>query len=136
MTNNEAELWALFQGLRIAVRNGYSSLEIEGDSQITIDMLKKLRNGKRWDQVTYSWRTAGIIHDIEGLLRRIEYTIINHVMRSGNRAADLLANWGSGGSDRTVDRSWTSLNEDPRWKELNHILSQDHNDAITPAGDN
>lgn len=131
MKNNEAELWALFQGLRIAVRNGYSSLEIEGDSQITIDMLNKLRNGKRWDQVTHSWQIAGIIQDIEGWLRRIEYTIINHVMRSGNRAADFLANWGSGGPDRKVDGSWTSLNKDPRWTELNHILIQDYNEAIT-----
>eukprot|EP00253_Pinus_taeda_P018598 PITA_18598 len=39
MTNNEAELWAVHQGLRIAVRNRYMNLEIEGDSQITIRML-------------------------------------------------------------------------------------------------
>eukprot|EP00253_Pinus_taeda_P011292 PITA_11292 len=32
MTNNEAELWAIHQGLRIAIRNGYTSLEIVGDS--------------------------------------------------------------------------------------------------------
>eukprot|EP00253_Pinus_taeda_P003926 PITA_03926 len=31
MTNNEAELWAMHQGLRIAVRNRYMNLEIEGD---------------------------------------------------------------------------------------------------------
>jgi len=32
MTNNEVELWAVHQGLRIAVRNSYKNLEIEGDS--------------------------------------------------------------------------------------------------------
>eukprot|EP00253_Pinus_taeda_P027544 PITA_27544 len=32
MKKNEAELWAVCQGLRIAVRNGYMNLEIEGDS--------------------------------------------------------------------------------------------------------
>jgi len=32
MTNNEEELWAVHQGLRIAVRNKYMNLEIEGDS--------------------------------------------------------------------------------------------------------
>eukprot|EP00253_Pinus_taeda_P006333 PITA_06333 len=31
-TNNEAELWAVHQGLRIVIRNGYKNLEIEGDS--------------------------------------------------------------------------------------------------------
>lgn len=32
MTNNEAELWAIHQGLRIAIRNGYTNVEIVGDS--------------------------------------------------------------------------------------------------------
>lgn len=36
MKNNEAELWVIHQGLRIAIRNGYRNLEIEGDSQIAI----------------------------------------------------------------------------------------------------
>lgn len=79
MTNNESELWALHQGLRIAVRYGYMNLEIKGDSQITIEMLRKLRDGRSWEHVTKSWRTAGIIQDIGSLLNRIEYKIINHV---------------------------------------------------------
>eukprot|EP00253_Pinus_taeda_P025221 PITA_25221 len=45
MTNNEAELWAVHEGLRIAVQNRYLNLEIEGDSQITIEMLRKLKDG-------------------------------------------------------------------------------------------
>jgi len=32
MTNNEAELWIVHQGLRIVIRNSYRNLEIEGDS--------------------------------------------------------------------------------------------------------
>jgi len=55
------------------------NLEIEGDSQVTIEMLHKLRAGKSWEEVAKSWRTAGIIQDIAGLLCRIEYKIINHV---------------------------------------------------------
>lgn len=84
--NNKAELWAVHQGLRVAIRNGYMNLEIEGDSKITIEILRKLRDGRSWDQVTNSSRTTGIIQDIEGLLNKIEYKIINHVLRSGNRA--------------------------------------------------
>ena len=64
MTNNEVELWAIYQGLRIAVRNGYRNMEIEGDSQIAVEMLRKLNNGKDWEQVARSWRTAGIIQDL------------------------------------------------------------------------
>ena len=49
MTNNEAELWAVHQGLRIAARNGYRNLELEGDSQLVIEMIRKLNNGKNWE---------------------------------------------------------------------------------------
>jgi len=49
MTNNEAELWAVHQGLRISVRNRYMNLEIEGDSQVTIEMLHKLNDGRNWE---------------------------------------------------------------------------------------
>lgn len=92
MTNNEGELWAVHQGLRIAVRNNYRNLEIEGDSQVVIEMLRKLNNGKNWEQIVGSWRTAGIVQDLAELLRRIDYKIINHVRRRGNKAADFLAN--------------------------------------------
>lgn len=88
MTNSEAEFWALHQGLRIAVRNGYTNLEITGDSQIAVDMLKKLSNGRGWEKVTNSRRTAGIVQETANLLKRIEYKIINHVRRKGNQAAD------------------------------------------------
>lgn len=112
MTNNEAELWAIHLGLRIAVRNNYMNLEIEGDSQITIGMLRKLKDGQRWDKVAKSWRTAAIIKDIEELLNRIDYKIINHVRRNGNKAADFLANWGSKEAKSSLDRSWPSLERD------------------------
>lgn len=39
MTNNEVELWVVYQGLRIVVRNSYMNLEIEGDSQVAVEML-------------------------------------------------------------------------------------------------
>jgi len=93
MTNNEAEFWALHQGLQIAVRNGYSNLEITGDSQIAVEMLKKLCNGRNWEKVSNSWRSAGIVQEIADLLPRIEYSVISHVRRKGNQAADYLANW-------------------------------------------
>jgi len=39
------------------------------------------------------------------LLKRIEYKIINHVRRKGNKAADLLANWGSKEQEGKIDDS-------------------------------
>lgn len=49
MTNNEAEMTAIYQGIKIAIRKGYRNLEIEGDSQIVIRILMNLDNGKDWE---------------------------------------------------------------------------------------
>lgn len=75
MTNNEAELWAIHQGLRIAIRNGYLNLEILGDSQMVIEILKKLNNGKIWEKITNSWRTTAVVREIAELLERLDYKI-------------------------------------------------------------
>lgn len=45
MSNNEAKLMAVRQGLQIAIRNGYNYLEVVGDSQLVVQILKKLNNG-------------------------------------------------------------------------------------------
>ena len=129
MTNNEAEFWALHQGLRIAVRNGYTNLEITGDSQIAVEMLKKLSNGRSWEKVTNSWRTTGIVQEIAGLLKRIEYKIINHVRRKGNQAADFLANWGYRGRGSTMDTQWRAVCGNREWTDLAAIINADNDQA-------
>jgi len=129
MTNNEAELWAIHQGLRIAIRNGYTSLEIVGDSQIAIEILKKLSNGRDWERITSSWRTAGIVQEIAGLLRRIDYKLFYHVRRNGNHAADFLANWGCKGRDNMVDSQWKSICANRDWLDLATIINEDHEQA-------
>ena len=55
-------------------------------------MLRKLKDGQSWDKVAKSWRTVAIVKDIAELLNMIDYKIINHVRRNGNKAADLLGN--------------------------------------------
>eukprot|EP00253_Pinus_taeda_P013029 PITA_13029 len=129
MTNNEAEFWALHQGLQIAVRNGYSNLEITGDSQIAIEMLKKLCNGRNWDKVSNSWRSVGIVQEIASLLPRIGYAMINHVRRKGNQAADYLANWGCKGHGSSVDSQWRVVSGQQEWSELASIIKEDHDQA-------
>lgn len=129
MSNNEAELWGIFHGIRIAARNGYRNLDIEGDSQIVIEMLRKLQRGKAWDHVAKSWRTAAIIQDIEHQMRRIDYITVTHVLRRGNREADYLENWACGGSHCVLDGNWVALQEDMRWHDLAVILRQDNHEA-------
>ena len=129
MTNNEAEFWALHQGLTIAVRNGYSNMEITGDSQISVDMVNKLNNGKSWKKATSSWRTTGIIQDIVVLLKKIEYKVVNHVRGKGNQAADYLANWVSRGRGNRMDQQWKAVSGRSEWKELAGIIKLDYDQA-------
>lgn len=51
MSNNEAELMEVYQGLRIVIRNRYNNPEVESDSKLVIEMLRKLNNGKGWEKV-------------------------------------------------------------------------------------
>jgi len=95
MRNNKAELMAVRQGLQIAIRNSYNNLEVEGDSQLVVQILKKLNNGASWDKVSKSWRTANLIQDLEIILKRFEYITIKHVRREANKITDFLENWGS-----------------------------------------
>ena len=95
MTNNEAEFMAVYQGLKIARRNGYRKLEIEGDSTMVINAIRQLIQGKSWEKVVESWRSASTVRDIGELLTNIDFMITSHVRREGNKPADYLANWGS-----------------------------------------
>eukprot|EP00253_Pinus_taeda_P015299 PITA_15299 len=129
MTNNEAKLWAVHQGLQIVIHNGYRNLVIEGDSQMVIETLKKLSNGRNWEQVTSSWRTTGIVQDIAELLKGVDYKIFSHVKRNGNRAADFLANWGCKGRTGKIDSMWRTIQVNGEWKELDNIINHDHDQA-------
>lgn len=68
---------------------------MEGNSQLVIDMIRKLNNRKTWDKIAKSWRTTSLVQDLGDLIKWFAYMIINHVRKEDNRATDFLANWGS-----------------------------------------
>ena len=49
MSNNDEKFMASYQGIRVAIRNGYRKLEIESDSNLVIETIRKLNNGKEWE---------------------------------------------------------------------------------------
>ena len=55
VTNNEAELMALKQGLIIAIRQGYQILVVEGHSAMAVGILKKLQQGNPGQKISKSW---------------------------------------------------------------------------------
>lgn len=131
MSNNEAKLMAVYQRIRIIIRNGYTQLEIEGDSQLVIEIPRKLNNGKDWEQVAKSWRTTRLIQDLANIMKCVDYKIFNHVRRDGNKVADFLANWGCNEQDGKVDSIWPTHIDKPRWETLTLIITQDDNESTT-----
>lgn len=71
--NNEAEYHALNRGLEIAIREGYHSLQIEGDSMLVIEIMKQLQQGTTTEKLRKSWRTAWVITELHQQLQKMSY---------------------------------------------------------------
>jgi hypothetical protein len=66
-TNNNAELWGLLNGLRLARDHGFTKLIVEGDSQLIINILRRMLNGVPPDKLAPSWRLSlGATHQRPG----------------------------------------------------------------------
>jgi ribonuclease HI len=84
-TNNVAEYQALLHGLRYALDNGASAVEVFSDSELLVRQLA----GR------YRVKNPGLqplFREAQGLLARFERARVTHVPREQNRAADALAN--------------------------------------------
>ncbi|GLJ52216.1 hypothetical protein SUGI_1110640 [Cryptomeria japonica] len=86
-TNNEAEIWALLEGLKLCVTNKMTKIVIEGESLVIIQGIIKRgfqsRNLNKW------------VPCISRLLNDIDLYEITHTYREGNRVADCVANLGT-----------------------------------------
>jgi ribonuclease HI len=94
-TNNNAELWGLLNGLRIARANGFTKLIAEGDSQLIINILRRMLNGVHPDRLAPSWRLSLGLQLLSDLLQPDQAIIPSHIKRKANQVADELANLGT-----------------------------------------
>lgn len=85
-TNNEVELRAIVEGIKICRQLGYCFIDIECDSLI---MLSWLMN--RVCTMWYLW-------DLPTLLDGFDFSI-KHIFREGNKVADELARVGASGEE-------------------------------------
>lgn len=101
-SNNFAEFMGLLQGLRIVRFLGLLRVEIEMDSKVVIDWLKKKRCGL-WYLENY-W---------EELLRLLDGLVFHfkHVYRESNSLADGFARLGVDG----VNKTWNNSSDLPRF---------------------
>lgn len=88
-SNNLAEVYALIEGLLLCRRLGLDSIEIEGDSTIIVNAVRK--------GSTPNWFLNSYIHRVMDILRDFNHFKINHIYREGNKCVDSLANRGVDG---------------------------------------
>ncbi|GLT36867.1 hypothetical protein SLA2020_112150 [Shorea laevis] len=81
-----AELWAIRDGLQLAVSRNFSHLLIETDSLSAVNLLSN-------DSID-NHPLSSLVFDCRDLLRCIPHVKISHVMRESNMAADILAKMG------------------------------------------
>jgi hypothetical protein len=53
-TKNVAELWGLIKGLQLAIKNNYTKMIVEGDSQVIISLLRRILHGTSLDNISPS----------------------------------------------------------------------------------
>ena len=84
----------LTRGLQLAIENNFTKLIVEGDSQIIINLLRRILKGANPERISPSWRLLHGMQIISDSLRPNVTLIPAHVRRKANLVADDLANMG------------------------------------------
>ncbi|CAL5395922.1 unnamed protein product [Camellia sinensis] len=82
-TSLEVELWEIYKGLTIIMQKGLSNIEIETDSQTTMELVR--------DGAAGNSPYKAVIEDANFLLRRCS-CLIQAIPREANQCANALAN--------------------------------------------
>ena len=78
-----AELWAMRDGLNLAIQLGISCLEVELDAKIIVELLENTNST--------NIKISHVLHDCRFLLTRFTQVRLAHVYREVNRCVDFLA---------------------------------------------
>jgi hypothetical protein len=65
---------------------------VEGDSQIIISMLSKLKNGSEPTKISTNWRLLGSLESPKNMISPHMVIIPSHVHKEANNIADKLVN--------------------------------------------
>ncbi|GKV28437.1 hypothetical protein SLEP1_g37496 [Rubroshorea leprosula] len=83
-----AELWAIRDGLQLAIMHNFSHIIVESDSLVAIHLLH--------EPPPPSHNLSPLIFDCRELLQLIHHAELKHVVRESNMAADQMAKLGHG----------------------------------------
>jgi ribonuclease HI len=89
-----AELWGVFEGLKLAKRRGVTKLDLRIDSEVIVKSLQARKNG--------SAMGCTLMKKIYKVLEDFQEVRITHVFREANRCADMLANMGCSNIDNIL----------------------------------
>ena len=81
-----SELWALKDGLSLAIQLGFYQLEVELNAMVIVDLINSDKNPNR----DYS----PLLYDCRSLLARLPQVRVSHVFVEANKCADLLVKRG------------------------------------------
>ena len=87
-----AKLEGLINGLTWAKQTSKLLLVVEGDSQIIINIARKLQEGSLTTQVSKNWRWESRLSVLLQILVGEESILLTHVKREANRVAYAIAN--------------------------------------------
>jgi len=89
-----AELMAIQQGLEILMNYDLHNTIIEADSELTINLVKRINTGTTPNKVSNHWRISQVFHQVQSHLRTLRTLSSVHIRRDANRVVNKLANKG------------------------------------------
>ncbi|KAI8572924.1 hypothetical protein RHMOL_Rhmol01G0238700 [Rhododendron molle] len=84
MQSLEAELWALHDGLQLALDRKITQIYVEMDALAAVQLIMGVDQPRHF--------LSNIVHDWRFLMRKLGVEKIDHIYREGNKCADALAN--------------------------------------------
>lgn len=87
MNSFQAELWAVRQGLLLAIDLNHLFLEIDMDAKSVVDILSSNLN--------HSHTNANLVAHCRSLIQQLNGVKISHIYREANSVADQLAKYGA-----------------------------------------
>ncbi|PNY00778.1 ribonuclease H [Trifolium pratense] len=112
-----AELWGVFEELRYARRLGFTIIDLEVDSSLVNQVLRKSGYGRPLG--------GALVMCIWSMLELDWEVVINHAYREANKCADVLANVGC-----TIDATMVYYETCP--KECHNVMLADVLGIATP----
>lgn len=113
----KAELWGIYEGLKLAWRLNCRKVMRESDSLCAINLISK----------NFSGCGGGVLDAIEKILQREWSVAFVHMLREGNRCADCIASWALG-----CNEDFVTWNDPPAFLGLS--LFEDRFGAVVPRG--